>query len=323
MAGFSYPSRDSHFAHKFTRLIFRCCLANDIGPEACYLLTQIAHTEDAARYRGPVTFFNEQLVAVVGLANVQALIRVRTKAVESGWLGYIPGAKGRGARYWVQIPDSFRDIPDSQIDCSSNELDGECYTENDIESVIYPETIRNESVMKAETIRKESDKHSTLSLSLSLPLNTNTRASGESTDEKPSEQMPEPTPEQELEPDPEPAIPKDSFANWYAVYPRKTSRGSAEKAFPKAIAKIVKEKSIPPPEAFAWLMEVTRLFAASPKAKGPYVPHPATFLNSARYDDDQRDWHRDDRQNGGRSPPAFGAGQIHEATARVPEVGSM
>ena len=79
-----YPKRDKFFAHKFTRLMFRVCLANDIGPAACYMLSQIAHTEDASHYRKSVTFYNDQLINVCGLGSVPPLIRARSKAIEAG-----------------------------------------------------------------------------------------------------------------------------------------------------------------------------------------------------------------------------------------------
>ena len=54
-SGVSYPKRDSHFAHRFVRLLLKMCIAQQIGVDAVMLLTAIAHTEDAKRYRAPVT----------------------------------------------------------------------------------------------------------------------------------------------------------------------------------------------------------------------------------------------------------------------------
>ena len=112
----TYPRRPSHFAHKFCRILMRCCVAQDIGPDAAYMLTQIVHTEDAAHYRRPIRFFNDQLVAACGFANVKALQRSRDKAVASGWLHYEEGARSRPAIYWVMIPAWAADVDSGPMD---------------------------------------------------------------------------------------------------------------------------------------------------------------------------------------------------------------
>ncbi|HEY1186799.1 MAG TPA: hypothetical protein VGE74_04035 [Gemmata sp.] len=111
-----YPKRPKFFALRFARLMAKDCLANQIGPDACWLLAVIAHTEDAKGYRAPVTFFNEQLMPLVGCHNVKALDRVRDKAVASGWLHYEPGGKSKAGRYWVVVPDRNRDWDDHPTD---------------------------------------------------------------------------------------------------------------------------------------------------------------------------------------------------------------
>lgn len=111
-----YPRRRPFFANRFCRLMTKVCLANQVGPESCFLLMTIAMTEDAKSYRGPVTFWNEQLVPLLGLNNVKALARIRDRAVESGWLHYEPGGKGRPGVYWVDVPESFRGMDDAPVD---------------------------------------------------------------------------------------------------------------------------------------------------------------------------------------------------------------
>ncbi len=66
MAVDTYPERESHYAHRLTRLVFKSCAAQSIGHHACMLIIHIAHTEDAARYQGPVRFWNSQLSEVLG-----------------------------------------------------------------------------------------------------------------------------------------------------------------------------------------------------------------------------------------------------------------
>lgn len=100
----TYPKRPGHFAHKFCRLLAKATVANDLGAETCWLLTVIAHTEDAKGYKGPVLFHNGQLMAFCGFTSEDKLDRVRKKAVAAGWLHHTHGKRGVAARYWVLIP---------------------------------------------------------------------------------------------------------------------------------------------------------------------------------------------------------------------------
>lgn len=110
-----YPKRPPMFAMKAMRLMVKTCLAQRIGADGVMLLMVVASTEDAAHYRRPVDFWNEQLAPLCGFT-VSKLRRVRDKCVESGWLAYEPGAKSRAARYWVQIPDYAIDLDDAPSD---------------------------------------------------------------------------------------------------------------------------------------------------------------------------------------------------------------
>ena len=111
-----YPKRPAFFANKFIRLIGKVCLANEVGADVCWLLTNVVSVEDAKSYRGAVTFFNEQLMPLIGVKNVPALIRVRSRAVDSGWLHYTPGGKGVAGRYWVTVPAEFQGMDDTPGD---------------------------------------------------------------------------------------------------------------------------------------------------------------------------------------------------------------
>ena len=175
-----YPKRDKFFAHKFARLIFRTCLANEIGPESCYLLLQIAHTEDAGHYRKSVTFFNEQLIGVCGFGSVPSLIRARQRAINAGWLHYQPGGKGRPGRYHVLVPEWVTGLPDGSVehdfpsDCSNKHL-GQAEDKRS-ESGGQAEDKRSESGGQAEDKRSESVNHSSLSPSLPLSLSPSSAA---------------------------------------------------------------------------------------------------------------------------------------------------
>lgn len=110
------PPRPRFFALHFLRRISKVCLANEIGVDACWLLTVIVNTQDARGYRGPVTFFNGQLMAMLGVKSQEALAKIRDKAVKSGWLSYIPGGKGIAGMYWVEVPDMHADWDDAPSD---------------------------------------------------------------------------------------------------------------------------------------------------------------------------------------------------------------
>ena len=71
-----YPSsrkHSGHFSHKYVRLLAKSCAAQDIGHHAVLLCVFIVHTEDAARYSGPVRFWNEQLMNIMGFRSPAAV----------------------------------------------------------------------------------------------------------------------------------------------------------------------------------------------------------------------------------------------------------
>lgn len=117
-----YPKRESHFAHKFCRLVMKSCVATELGQDVALLLMGIAMVEDSKRYSGAVSYYNEQLAPVLGFANVKALQRARERAVDAGWLTYIAGARGRPARYWVNIPAESSAIDDAGMGSEVEEL---------------------------------------------------------------------------------------------------------------------------------------------------------------------------------------------------------
>lgn len=162
MAG-EYPKRPRFFSYRFGRLMAKVCLANEIGPVACWMLTVIANTEDAKHYTDHVTYFNEQLFPLVGVGSVDALDRVRKKAIDAGWLDYIPGRKGIAGRYCVKIPDRYTDIPDGPCD----EKPSEYIRENAEECA---ETTARNVRRQPRDNREKSAEHSSLSLTLNTPL---------------------------------------------------------------------------------------------------------------------------------------------------------
>jgi hypothetical protein len=104
----SSPKRPPYFACQFVRELTKRCVANELGTPAFTLLVVVAMTEDARGYVGAVTFFNEQLLAQVGLGSIDSLDRVRAKCVTAGWLRYTRDGGRRGpGTYRVEIPTAL------------------------------------------------------------------------------------------------------------------------------------------------------------------------------------------------------------------------
>ena len=172
-----YPKREAYFAHKFVRLMLRCCAAQEIGADGFALAAAIVHTEDAKRYTGAVTYWNEQLMPILGFTFWKQLDRARQKSIDAGWLHYESGGKRKVGRYWVTIPADIIDRTDSDVSCSMNEIDHKAEI-NRGQSGDNREINRGQSVgnpLGEPTIKRlqsvgESVEHSSLPLSRSLPL---------------------------------------------------------------------------------------------------------------------------------------------------------
>ena len=69
----------------------------------------------------------------------------------------------------------------------------------------------------------------------------------------------------------------EEFERWWAVYPRKKSKGGAAKAYEKAV-KIVSAEH---------LLQAARFYARSVRdTEENYIPYPSTWLNERRFDDE-------------------------------------
>ena len=85
----------------------------------------------------------------------------------------------------------------------------------------------------------------------------------------------------------------------YDAYPRKVGKTVALNAIRKALGLISKRPELPDP--VGWLQERVQAYAESRAGEEPrFTPHPATWFNSGRFDDDPAEWHRT-RGNGTRS----------------------
>jgi hypothetical protein len=137
-----YPARESFFAHRFVRLLTKTAAAQELGPEVTWLLTVVAHQEDAKRYCGAVTYWNEQLMPLCGFRSKGRLVRVREAAVRSGWLHYETGGRTQPGRYWCLVPNGYDSLPDGPCDESDPFQDR---TANGTQTEPKPNGKRNQS----------------------------------------------------------------------------------------------------------------------------------------------------------------------------------
>ncbi len=66
----------------------------------------------------------------------------------------------------------------------------------------------------------------------------------------------------------------------YKIYPKKVGKPSAIQAIKKAINK----------DGFKHILEKTQLYAKQYNGESRYIPHPSTFFNQERYNDDPSEW---------------------------------
>ena len=109
--GTGYPRRTPFFFHRFTRWLIKTCAAMVIGADGCFLCTVVAATEDSARYRYAVRFFNSQLAQFCGWS-VDKLDRVRSRCIDEGFLHYEPGGNRTPGLYWVLVDETLGDAPE-------------------------------------------------------------------------------------------------------------------------------------------------------------------------------------------------------------------
>jgi hypothetical protein len=119
----TYPKRPAFFAAKFCRLLLKACVANELGADAAMLLMAVASTEDAKGYRGPVNFWNAQLLPLIGCRSDSAFRRLRDRCERAGWLRHNLGTKWCPPSYWVTIPPQFDGWDDAATDESASKYE--------------------------------------------------------------------------------------------------------------------------------------------------------------------------------------------------------
>lgn len=111
-----YPIKGPFYAHKTFRLMHKAMVAAELGRDSFCILAVILHTEDAARYRGPVSYFNSQLMETLGFRKWEAFNAARQKAIDSGWLQYEGCGKRTAGRYFITIPEGYEAIDDGLVE---------------------------------------------------------------------------------------------------------------------------------------------------------------------------------------------------------------
>lgn len=306
-----YPRRGRHFAHKLTRLLTKSCAALEIGPEACWLITVIAHQEDVRRYSSAVTFYNEQLMAICGFGSQSRLIRFRERAVAAGWLHYEAGGKSIPGRYWTLAPEKFKGLPDTPTD------EGQPISTPKTESQ-NPTTSDNLRSQNGSATANEGTKnhYQTGSTTGAQPeRNRSATANLPFLDPdpipNPEDKNPLKSPkgddaQGEQEPTRKRARKKHTreysadFERFWTAYPpiRREKKAKAWDAWLSAIQRK------PPEEIIAAAAE----FSRSELGRDEYCPGPAPWLNQDRWDDDRRAWKRPSKGNG----VSIGAGQTYQ-----------
>lgn len=79
------------------------------------------------------------------------------------------------------------------------------------------------------------------------------------------------------------------FAIFWKSYPRKVGKAAAAKAHAAAVKRLTLA-GFDRAAAEARLQAACEAFAASDKGRGAFCPHPSTWLNQGRYDDDPDAW---------------------------------
>ncbi|QEL17725.1 hypothetical protein [Limnoglobus roseus] len=108
-------------ALRIIRLMTKACVANELGPQVFTLVTVIAAAEDSRKYLSEVTFYDFQLMPLIGANCQDTLARVRKRAFDAGWLTYQPGRKGVPGRYRATIPPAVEAFTDAPVDESPEE----------------------------------------------------------------------------------------------------------------------------------------------------------------------------------------------------------
>lgn len=146
-----YPKRPQFFSQKFHRLMTKVTMAQDYGTLGYAFLSVIVCQEDACRYRKPVSFWDGQLMPLLGINSRSTITSIRRKLIDGGWLYFSPGTKGRASRYWVLVPLEHSEVNDAPVEEGSDEvicpINGQKADINATESQPNPDRIRSVTIL--------------------------------------------------------------------------------------------------------------------------------------------------------------------------------
>ncbi len=274
-----YPRREPYFAQKAIRLLVKTAAAQHLGQTAALLIVTVATTEDAARYRRPVSFYNGQLMMLLGVRKWESLARARTVAIEAGWLCYEPPQQGKHkpGLYWVTIPPEALGLSDSPVD----EAYPEPYPQNGYTPPeAYP--VNGDSHGDSAGDRRGDRRGELSELSLC-----------------PSPTLSSPTATRP----PDPTKP-DQFEDFWRIVlktakHKAVKKGEARKRYDQAVRTLRKRESDP----HAFLMDRARAYYASDEGQTQFANGPAPWLNQGRYDDDPAAWQGNGHNDTDDTPP--------------------
>ena len=115
-------TRQRFFALKYVRLLTKTASAQELGASTCWLLSLIACQEDVKGFTEPAKFYFDQLIPLCGFGSKKQLRNAIAKAVELGWLDYLPGRKGIPGRFSVRVPTKFSELAPFACDESSERV---------------------------------------------------------------------------------------------------------------------------------------------------------------------------------------------------------
>lgn len=300
-----YPTnRKSHYAHRITRVLFKSCAALDIGHHAVHLIIHVAHTEDAARYRGPVRFWNSQLLSTLGLSSPKQLNAARQKAIDAGWLVYARSHDRAVGQYWTQIPGHLLSMDDTPIE---DYEDADLCTLRGTESGTRNGTGSGKDAGQTPRIHSPGGTQSGTGTGMQSGTGTGTGKGA------PSNPNPNPIPNtpsacaddekgsseqkttKRISGKEKPRTYSDAFNKFWGVYWNKAGKAKASEAFRPAIARIASDPDIPQAtdtdSALRWLIHRTTLYK-SQLTEATEKLHASTYLNQDRFNDELVDHRR-------------------------------
>ena len=281
-----YPKRPPFFAHRLVRKMTKACAAQEIGPEACWLVSVIAHLEDAIGYRRPITYYNEQLIPIMGFGGKGAFVNARRKAVEAGFLHYEQGKKRQPAIYWTSEPAGYERISDGACDEGAD---------RDFRPVSEPkaeDAVRFQDGNQTNAVRFQDGKP-TETPPPSPQYNQDTQIQtlphfegadpGGSVSDLDGKDKPDPTKIKQKKP--RRTYPAEFSAFWEA-YPRKTDKLEADRKYPIALRRIMTDRGIDETAAHQVLLAGAQRYATvAAGLESRYTKHAATWLHHGCWDD--------------------------------------